>query len=59
MGKYHVDPHKVALRKGKAKTNVYLNKNNKIHTNLKTIGSIIILSSLLGFMVSVFICSIL
>ena len=59
MGKYHIDPHKVALGKGRAKTNAYLNKNNKMHTNLKTVGSIIILSSLFGFMISVLICSIL
>ena len=58
MGKYSVDQHKIKLRKSKGDTSSYLKKNKNIHARLKQIGSIIILSSLVAFMLMVFICSV-
>jgi len=50
MGKYHVDSHKAALKRNKEKTNIYLNKNKKMHKCIQIIGSILILLCLFGFL---------
>ena len=49
MGKYHVDPHKVALKRSKDKTNKYLNKSKRIHGIITFTCSILILILIFGF----------